>query len=125
MLAHKRYDIGFKLYKDILNMALFPKNLKISLTPRNTPPAASKNNLINACHLRTAIIVSLLVALWVAHDILLININLTGAALPLLLLALFNAFYYWKLQKERFSNNLLVPQLALDILFLTIVFYFF
>ena len=105
-------------------MTLLTKNLKKTLTPRNTPPVASKNNLINACHLRTAIISSLLVALWVAHDILLININLTGAALSLLLLALFNALYYWRLQKERISNNLLVFQLALDILFLTIAFYF-
>lgn len=80
---------------------------------------------MNACHLRTAIIVSLLLALWVAHDSLLININLTKAALPLFLLALFNAFYYWKLQKERvISNNLLVSQLALDILLLTVTFYF-
>ncbi len=80
---------------------------------------------MSACHLRTTIITSLLLALWIAHDILLININLTGAALPLFLLALFNAFYYWKLQKERIiSNNLLVTQLALDILLLTISFYF-
>ncbi len=105
-------------------MAFFLKNLNISSTPRNTPPAASKNNLINACHLRSAIIVSLLAALSIAHDILLININLAAAGLPLLLLGLFNAFYYWNLQKGHTSNNLLVPQLALDILVLTIAFYF-
>lgn len=93
--------------------------------PLNAPPVTSKNNLINACHLRTAIIASLLGALWVAHDILLVNIDLAGAALPLLLLASLNTFYYWKLKNERIiSNNVLVIQLALDILFLTISFYF-
>jgi len=100
-------------------------NLKMTSKPHNKPSATSKNNLINACHLRTAIIASLLIALWVAHDILRININLAGSASPLFLLALFNTFYYWKLQKERvISVNLLVTQLAIDILLLTISFYF-
>ncbi|OUR88343.1 hypothetical protein A9Q81_24175 [Gammaproteobacteria bacterium 42_54_T18] len=93
--------------------------------PRNKPSVTPKNNLTNACHLRSAIIASLLIALSVAHDILLINIDLMRAALPLFLLALFNTLHYWKLRKERsISSNLLVAQLALDILLLTISFYF-
>lgn len=88
-------------------------------------PSTSRINLVNSCHLRSAIVISLSTALWAAHDLLNIDINLTAALSPLALLAALNLFYYWQLYTSRpHHHRVLTAQLILDISLLSVTFYF-
>ena len=96
------------------------------ITPaRNSDSLSARNNLLNACHLRTAITLSLSAALLVASEFLSIKINLAAATMPLILLLTLNLFYY-RLVSNPLPNqpNVLPLQLLIDITLLSISFYF-
>lgn len=93
--------------------------------PKVTDSLSAKNNLLNACHLRTAIILSLSIALWVASEILAIKIQLTLSISPLIALLILNLFYYRAAKRGGSNQSKSLPaQLLSDIILLSISFYY-
>lgn len=93
--------------------------------PNRPSSLSAKNNLLNSCHLRSAVTISLSAALVVASEILAIKINLMVAIAPLILLLTLNLFYYRHVSQPGPSRpNVLPLQLLTDITLLSTSFYF-
>ncbi|OUS30805.1 hypothetical protein A9Q99_05405 [Gammaproteobacteria bacterium 45_16_T64] len=82
-------------------------------------------NLVNACHLRSSISISLISALLIARFVLDIEFQIALSLTPLIVLLCLNAGYYLQLNRSSaHQRNVLSTQILLDIALLSASFYF-